>query len=921
MRAALYGFFFLSGAAGLLYEVAWIRQAGTVIGNTTYAVGTVVGVYMAGLALGAWIGGRLADRRGGASLLRLYGALEAGVAISALLVGPVFGLSEPLFRGLWRALGESSPLYLALRVLLVGLALAAPTTLMGATLPVLAKFFSTSSATAPREAGRIYAVNTLGGVLGTLAAGFWLVPALGLRATSFLAAALNVAIGVASVAMARGKGGDVLPSLPEGAPPRRSALVVAALSGFAALVLEVAWTRSLTIAMGSTVHAFTIILAAFILGLALGSALSAWIRVPLAALQAGIGVAAVLLIPFLGDLPLSFAPRMGEDPLARQAGLAAIFVLGPSILMGAVFPRVIELAGGDAVGRSVAAVYTANTLGCIAGSLAGSFLLVPLLGVSNAIKAAATISLALAAALLPRRWIAAPVVAVLLAWAVVPRWNTKVLASGAFLYGSADERGARAQELDLRSYLERDTELLAEHWDAYGLVTVHRQRSGILTMRVNGKADASTGPGDRPNMLFTGHLPLLHHPAPKRALLLGLGGGITLEAMRRHPLERIDCVEISPAVVRGAEQFKEAVESLKDPRVRLVVGDGRSLIAFGTEPLDVIVSQPSNLWVSGMAGLFTRDFFRQAAARLGENGVFGQWIHAYRLAPDDFKLVLRTFFDVFPRGSLWEVFPGSDYILIGGGTSMRDSDLFRAPGHRICDAEGARRIAGPGGTLTDDRCAIEYTAPRALYRDLRPELLELIEAAREPSPRQAIARAVKLLSERKPLQALAALPGDVDDRTKVFADQAAEGAIDIGVSRLDRGDLPGAVTALSAVPLYSSLYAEARVELGGLALTARDVDLAERRFTEARRADERSFGASVGLAQCAEIRKDLERAWAYWRESVDIRPESVPARFKLADVLAKLGRAGEAKAACLKVLELQPGHPDAAELLRRLVTK
>ena len=189
------------------------------------------------------------------------------------------------------------------------------------------------------------------------------------------------------------------------------------------------------------------------------------------------------------------------------------------------------------------------------------------------------------------------------------------------------------------------------------------------------------------------------------------------------------------------------------------------------------------------------------------------------------------------------------------------------------------------------------------------------------SPLTAIAPGVGFWPARPPLQALAALPVDVDDRTKVFADQAAEGAIDIGVSRLDRGDLPGAVTALSAVPLYSSLYAEARVELGGLALTARDVGLAERRFTEARKADDRSFGASVGLAQCAEIRKDLERAWAYWRESIDLRPESVPARFKLADILAKLGRAGEAKAACLKVLELQPGHPDAAELLRRLVTK
>jgi len=335
--------------------------------------------------------------------------------------------------------------------------------------------------------------------------------------------------------------------------------------------------------------------------------------------------------------------------------------------------------------------------------------------------------------------------------------------------------------------------------------------------------------------------------------------------MRRHPLERIDCVEISPAVVRGAEHFPEAVESLKDPRVRLVVGDGRSLIAFGTEPLDVIVSQPSNLWVSGMAGLFTRDFFDQAAGRLGERGVFGQWIHAYRLAPDDFRRVLRTFYAVFPHGAVWEVFPGSDYILVGSRSPVaaRACDFFQAPGHRVTDADGARRLAGPGDILTDDRCTIEYTAPRALYRDLRPELIDLIDGVREDSPRKAIARAVRLLSERKPLQALAALPAEVDDRTRVFADQAAEGAIDIGVARLDRGDLPGGTEALSAVPAYSQLYAEARVELGGLALTARDVELSERRFAEARNADARSFGAAVGLLGRYKRQLELLKSASY----------------------------------------------------------
>jgi spermidine synthase len=775
MRALVLVFFFVSGFCGLLYEVVWIRDAGTVIGNTTHAVGTVVGVFMGGLALGGWWGGRQADRRSGGALLRLYGLLEGGIAILAVSIPLQIAAVAPVFRQLWEGLAGAPLLYGACRALLVGLILLPPTTLMGATLPLLARFLSSSIDAAGREAGRAYAINTFGGVLGTVAAGFWLIPDLGLRATTFIAAGLNLAIAVASVVAARGREGDRLPVAPAAPTPPALPLVVAALSGAASLLYEIAWTRSLVMALGSTVHAFTLILTAFILGLALGSAgasllLSRVRRLPasLAAVQIAIGALAVALLPALGDLPLRVAPlaegmhRDYGSMLATQARFIAGFVLLPALFMGAVFPLAIRWAAGPdrPVGRSVGAVYTANTLGSIVGSLAGSFAVVPLIGLAATVKFAATVNLAIAAFLLakdaPRRWLGAVPAAVALAgWSLLPSWDPQVMTSGSFLYGAADLRSARFVKQDLREYLRKDSELIAQYWDSYGLVTIHRQQDGILSMKVNGKTDASTGPTDRANMLFVGDLALVHHPAPKKALCIGLGGGVTLAAMAKHPLERLDCVELSPAVLRGAAHFRETIGPvLEDPRVKIIVGDGRNAIQFGRGSYDVIVSQPSNLWVSGMANLFTRDFFAEASRRLGERGIFCQWVHAYYLSPENLRAVFRTFFDVYPHGSVWEVFPGHDYLLMGSPAPMQTDvrDLedrlastkaleeyvgteggFRSGrllGHLVAEASAVRHAVGAGPLITDDRCFIEYTAPRSMGRDTRPAVLEWMDGLR-----------------------------------------------------------------------------------------------------------------------------------------------------------------------------------------------
>jgi len=982
MRARVLAFFFVSGFCGLLYEVVWIRAAGTVIGNTTHAVGTVVGVFMGGLALGGWWGGRQADRRSGGQLLALYGLLEGAVAVTALLVPVFLAAGEPLFRFLWN---NVPAIYGALRVLLVAFILLIPTTLMGATLPILARFLASSIDSAGREAGRAYAINTLGGVLGTLAAGFWLVPELGLRWTTVLAAVLNLSIAAASWKLSRGVSGEQTATAPvEGRPPWLP-LLVAAGSGVASLLYEIAWTRSLVLALGSTVHAFTLILTAFILGLALGSAVASLLLprfkdmpAALAVVQIGVGVLSIALLPALGDLPLKVAPlaeAMRRDygsMLWTQTQYIALFVLAPTFCMGAVFPLAIRWASGPgrSIGRSVGAVYTANTLGSIIGSLAGSFALVPWLGLASTVKVAATVNLGLAAFLLvPKRWPAAiPIAAALLGWFLLPTWDPKVMASGPFIYGSADVRSAEGQKESLKEYLDKDTDLIAQYWDSYGLVTLHRQQNGILTMKVNGKSDASTGPTDRANMLFVGDLALIHHPKPKRALCIGLGGGLTLAAMAKHPLERLDCVELSPAVLRGAAHFKEAIGGvLDDPRVHVLIGDGRNAILFGRDSYDVIVSQPSNLWVSGMANLFTKDFFEEASRRLAPGGLFCQWVHAYWLSPENLKDVLRTFYAVYPHGSVWEVFPGHDYLLLGSMDPLK-TDLPamearlvatkaledyvgtaspRAPvllGHLIADAATTRSTVGPGPVVTDDRCFLEYTAPRSMGRDTRPEVLEWLDSLRRCSPaavlydnasdpiredvarrresRRLLAEAVRIHTEDpdRALEYLERSPTKLsrDPRTAVFVDFVAEAVIFKAQSRIQADAPHQAIEMLRRIPTTASCNVPARLLLAQTLIKSGALDEARGILLAAREGDPKSYEAAVAVARLHQIGKDYAAAAKAWPEAIALRPELSVPYVQLALCLWRLNRLEEARDACRKALQLDPKDVRAAELLENL---
>jgi spermidine synthase len=779
--------FFLSGAAGLLWEVVWTRLLGTVFGHSVYAVTTVLAVYMGGLALGSALGGPWADRL--RRPVRTYGLLEAAIGAYCLVTPALLGAVAPVYLRVFRTLEPSLLGASAIRAALAAAVLLPATTLMGATLPVLARAMAVAREDVGATVGALYALNTCGAVLGAAGTGFVLLPTIGLRFTTLLGVGLNLAAG--GIAAIASRSEEATPSSAEPAadgPPRgppldprarRTVLVAIGASGAAAMAYEIAWTRALGLALGSSTYAFSAMLTTFLVGLALGALIvsAGLARRPLGlaafgAVEVGAGLAALVLLPAFGRLPeavLWLLARLGLSPatvLAAQLGLAFAVMIVPTLLVGATLPWALALVARsrDRVGAQVGRAYGANTLGTIAGAILAGFVLLPALGAQNTVLVAAAVNVAAGAAAIafaaPDRpaWFRAG--AAVASFAVilpfVPRWDDALMTSGVAVYAQrmlreADPVASLRQEV-------KETELLL-HVDGLSCTVSVVRQGDKLALKVNGKADAGNG-NDMPTQLLLGHLPALLHPGARRALVVGLASGVTASALARHDLDEIDVAELEPSMRSACALFsRENRNVLQDPRVRVRDEDGRHVLAAAARPYDIVVSEPSNPWIAGVASLFTVDFYRQARERLAEGGVFVQWLQAYNIYPRDLRMVVRSFREVFPGATLWRGF-SSDYMLVGGRGPIGVDPLALA--RKLEAASPALREdlasfhletpAGFGALLalgeadlarlaegarlnTDDLPLLEFSAPLALYEPpTLEENEELIRSARWIDP-------------------------------------------------------------------------------------------------------------------------------------------------------------------------------------------
>ncbi|MBM3501488.1 MAG: hypothetical protein FJX74_22770, partial [Armatimonadetes bacterium] len=605
-------------------------------------------------------------------------------------------------------------------------------------------------------------------------------------------------------------------------------LIAYGLSGAAALIYEVVWTRLLALAFGTSVYAFSGMLAAFLAGLALGSIVPAskrlaWVdrlREPVLAfglVQVSIALLVTLLTPLLDRLPFAFiwlygtlGPRFWALQVAAVA-IAFLIMLPAAALMGFAFPLVTRLATEEvgALGRRLAAVYSANTFGTVLGSFAAGFILIPLIGARWALAVGvalnAVVGIAYLLAALPRRRMHAGVglgmaAVSAVAWLCMPDWNRHVLSAGAYLYTTYYTDGdARdiMQQKELLYYRDALTATLS-----VTRVTVPGRDEPIVSLQINGKTDASTG--DLSTQLILGHLPALLSHDPKSVLMIGLASGCTLGAVERHPeVERMDCVEIEPAMREVVGFFRDINrDCLSDPRARLIVNDARNFVLVSRDRYDVLTSEPSNPWIAGIANLFTLEHFRLCRDRMAPDGVFCQWVPIYNLAPEDFRSIAATFQQVFPNSSVW-VFPDlpSDAYLVAtpeplsidGAALMRRAaqpevardlseaglrDAWDVLGGYLFGPEVMAALAEGQSPNTDDFPRLEFSAPLRLYTtSAQATLQQILELGLRSGPPLARPGSESREGYRSALTGLLVAPPwkVADEQVSVARDLAAYG--------------------------------------------------------------------------------------------------------------------------------------------------
>ncbi len=787
--------FFASGAAGLVYQVLWLRELTLIFGATAYASSAVLSTFMGGLALGSYWSGQRAERWK-TPPLRAYGALELGITAYAALVPWLLGHMTPLLAWAWRLGADRHFAILGLIKFLAIAALILPaTTLMGATLPVLSRVAARSTTDAGAGVGALYAVNTFGAVAGTVGAAFVALPALGMRRTLFLNLALNALVGaIAWIAGGRPRAEAVpeprsVADSPEGERSRSGALLLAfAASGFAAMVLEVAWTRSLALVLGSSVYAYASMLTAFLVGLASGAGSAARFlsrprrfgsRAMLSAVIASAGILSFAAAHAIQWLPRLFAEvyfRFSPSPQGWwivQIGLALLIMFPTTYVLGWVFPLGLDVVSksdrhiASAVGR----LYASNTVGTIAGAAIAGFVLIPNVGVGKTLIGVA-IGQLLLGGMLPllepagrRR---APVVAcatlAVLCVALRPRWDVLMMNSGVYMnIQEADPAGGWA---GFAGRIRSNNQLIYAHDGLTASVLVGLQpKFDNLYLAVNGKIDASSRE-DLETQVMAGHLPVLFHEAPHDVLVIGLASGITVGAVATHAVDSIRVVEVEPSMVQAARRFDRFNHNaLDDPRVTLSINDARNELQFNRTEYDVIVSEPSNPWMTVAANLFTEDFFKVARSRLRPGGIFGQWIQTYCLTPEYLRSILEALHRSFPHVLVFESLNGVDLLVVGSDRPLvLDTDILekkmaelwvRADMARIgvrsaLDLAGMLQTGGDGlGPVlagakanTDDNGRVEFAAPKALYLDTQDANMAMLQGP-APDPMETIRRLVR----------------------------------------------------------------------------------------------------------------------------------------------------------------------------------
>jgi len=765
--------FLSSGATSLVYETVWERQLHLVFGTSQVAVSTVLAAFMTGLALGGFGGAKWADKF--ERPIRVYAGLELLIGLYALIFPVLVEGVAPIYLGFHQIFDPSPTMFGAFQFLLLGALLLPPTFCMGMTLPLLARFATTDSEAAGSRIGTLYGANTLGAVLGTGLAGFYLLPTIGLSATTWCTAGGNLLLCIAALYLS--KTVDDLPEAPKDphvdqhTPWTYSALgVVALLAGLSSLLYEVAWFRLMALVLGASAYAFSVMLFSFLLGIGSGG----WfggrladrlyekggvrrVLLGLALVEAGVAVLTWAAMYGYAELPWLFVvvyDVMSASALFLWIGklsLAMLVMVPPAFLMGVAFPLLVRAAAGEsmALGRPVGRLYGWNTVGAILGASLGGLVFLPWLFVRGTVILAISINLVAAVIAYARAekqpvqsaaigGIAALMLGCILVVFAAP-WNPLKMTAGTYkyVYNMDDRSRDGVHNSHVKPY-----ELMYYAEGLSSVVTVARNKSsGDVWLANNGKIDASSK-ADMPTQVLVSHLPFLYRPESETVMMLGLAAGYSAGSAALHRNTKVmDLVEIEERIIDASRFFDEwNHRPLDDPRVVMKVNDARNHLNLTEDGhYDLVVAEPSNPWLTGVSNLFTTDYFEMGKQKLKPDGVWSQWIQIYGMDTEDLRSLLGTFSDTYAHVHLYSTISDADLVLIGSDAPL-DMDLVQFQNHidanpkvkedlkligvdtatdilarfRL-DREHLQQLSAGVERNTDDNMRVEYSAPLHLY--------------------------------------------------------------------------------------------------------------------------------------------------------------------------------------------------------------
>jgi spermidine synthase len=944
MTRVVYAFFFISGACGLIYEIVWSRIMAEIFGTTVLAIGTVLAAFMLGLAAGGYFLGKAGDRS--SNPLRLYAYYELGIAVAALislfLMDRVSGLyvwANGTFSGATWVIG-------LFRFLIAFLLVFVPTFLMGATLPILSRFVIRSTQSVGRSLASLYAINTLGAVAGCLLAGFVLIATLGVHNSVYVAVCANTIVGVLAFLLSRSNKLDALTEVvdgenapvenergDEGAGVAQLLLVFVGLSGLASFAYEIFWTRSLVFIIGNSTYALTLMLTAFLSGIALGGwairfvadrskspvRLFAWIQILIGLISAaGLPillkvVASESLRNWIGDMSGQWSFLIFSHFLA-----ALLIMLMPALLIGMTFPLAGKIYIKDLkrTGADVGRIYAVNTVGNVLGALLPSLILLPLLGIQKGIVFIAALNISMGLALLVWRsfhqvWIKA----VLLPVGCLGLFVAAVLLPLQIQFPS-DRQGPEHRVLFYEEGIAATTKVFID------------PETHDKAMSVDGIVIGGTGQTDFKQQVLA-HLPKLLLETYENELSVGLGSAILLGESGRHPaLKRLVCVEIAPSVIDGASYFEaESYSVLKDPRVSLIQDDITNFLRNGKETFDIISADEKTAENYASNGLsYSIEYYHLLRSRLKDSGLVIQWIPS---DVPDYAMVVNTFLSAFPRVSMWYFPPagkmGSISTFLVGSKSEIAIDFSRI---RQRLKESPQSFSGLSKYGLDSAeailshyvgrdAALRASFAKARINSLEHPYYEFYSPADFAVPSDE--RIVKSIDYHLNLWGKSFPVDDVINASAAERQRLAQAfASETTYLRAYAEFLQGMFTpkifnqfreAIALAPWNNSVRAEVLLHVwneGGIRFRKGDYRNALAFMAEANRIFPNNGEAHYYLALCLTRNKQIPAAIGELKESLRLKPTLVAARQLLASLYLSRGRVAEGIGELRRILEIAP---------------